>query len=450
MSKILPMPSEISHLAATRIGGVRPSAVRPISLATLIVIALFTVLMQFMFHDRVSGDLLGFWAAGEAISHGMPQAVYPPDQALFSLVPPVEWAAWLSQDGVTNVPNPYVYPPLWAWVASKLNLVTGFAGFERVMAAILPVLMGVGLVSVHRLAAPRLPQALFVAVGLVILTLSTIGSLALYQSQLQVVVAFLVVLAIERSEAGKPRLAGALMALAAALKIFPVFFAILWLIMRRGREVASFVVVGAGLAGLSVALTGWPLHQAFLHMLGLIGKTAMLMHVNYAFAGVIAQFALVPDLVPVVAYDPAVSGYLVVAMQPWLAVTTKVAMLLAVGVSGGLLARSKTVAERAALWPFALVLINLCAPLSWAHYYIAAASFLPMLLDRLQPGVAMALIVVIVGLLMPDLPLGGLFPVWLPEPRQLVGTAVMLGLAVLFVAVRHRPSLCGLPGSGSV
>jgi hypothetical protein len=60
-------------------------------------------------------------------------------------------------------------------------------------------------------------------------------------------------------------LSGALIALAAASKIFPVLLVVLLLQRRNWRALASFVVTGIGTTALSIAVFGWSLHRTFLH-----------------------------------------------------------------------------------------------------------------------------------------------------------------------------------------
>lgn len=60
-------------------------------------------------------------------------------------------------------------------------------------------------------------------------------------------------------------LSGALIALAAASKIFAVLLVVLFLQRRNWRALASFVVTGIGTTALSIAVFGWSLHRTFLH-----------------------------------------------------------------------------------------------------------------------------------------------------------------------------------------
>lgn len=59
-------------------------------------------------------------------------------------------------------------------------------------------------------------------------------------------------------------LSGALIAVAAACKIFPVLLVVLFLQRRNWRAFASFAVTGFGTAAISIAVFGWNLHRTYL------------------------------------------------------------------------------------------------------------------------------------------------------------------------------------------
>jgi hypothetical protein len=59
-------------------------------------------------------------------------------------------------------------------------------------------------------------------------------------------------------------LSGALIAVAAACKIFPVLLVVLFLQRRNWRACASFAATGLGTAALSIAVFGWKLHRTYL------------------------------------------------------------------------------------------------------------------------------------------------------------------------------------------
>ena len=62
-------------------------------------------------------------------------------------------------------------------------------------------------------------------------------------------------------------LSGAIIAVAAACKIFPVLFVVLYLRRRNWRALASFAVAGIGAATLSITVFGWNVHRTYLQQI---------------------------------------------------------------------------------------------------------------------------------------------------------------------------------------
>lgn len=189
----------------------------PRQAATLLLAAAFVVFSQSLFAAAPSADLRALWLAGQMLAEGRPDLVYPAETGVFTMRPPPEWLTWLEARGHSGEVFPYIYPPLWAWLAGVTGL--SFTAMNSAAQIINPALIVAMLLLARRLAAPAMHPAGCLALGLAILATSTIGSIALYQNQPQILVAFLTVLAVERAEHGAPRLAGAALALAAAIKL---------------------------------------------------------------------------------------------------------------------------------------------------------------------------------------------------------------------------------------
>ena len=62
-------------------------------------------------------------------------------------------------------------------------------------------------------------------------------------------------------------LSGAIIAVAAACKIFPVLFVVLYLRRRNWRALTSFAVAGLGAAALSISMFGWNIHRTYLYQI---------------------------------------------------------------------------------------------------------------------------------------------------------------------------------------
>ena len=405
----------------------------------------FTALSMMTLSHSGSADYRALWLAGDAVASGRPDLVYPAVGRVFAMQVPPEWVGRMAAQGYTDNVYPFIYPPLWAFVMAKVNAVLPL-GLQLAMVSLVnPLLVGIGLVLAHRVAAPGMNRLAFVAAGLALLYVSAMGSMALYQNQPEILVATLTVLAIERSERGRGPgaqwTAGAVLALAAALKLFPAFLALVWLMQGRRRALAGFALAGAALGGLSLAVAGWPLHAEFLALTRVISDTTMLTDVNYNLAATIAQVGFPHSLHFVVnsAADPgrAGAGWFVALLPQALMWGLKLAML-AVLLGGGWWLRRATDSARAAIWPAVILFAHLFGPLAWSYHYLAAALFMPMLLERfgLRRGALLAAVALATdsGL---GIALRSVGPLILFS--QIMGVAGVVLLGAAFVLAAGRP-----------
>ena len=367
-----------------------------------ILVSLAFILFSYCFyHARSSADFMALWLAGESLAKGAPNLIYRIDPAYFTMLPPAEWIERLHSRGYRGDVYPYIYPPLWAWLAAKATGVMHYETLRTVAGALNPVLMVATVALAWRVVAPAMSLALYLAIGSICTALSSVGVYALFQDQPQILVAFLTLVAIERAEHGKPYLAGIALALAAAIKLYPALYVILWLASGKRQAAYSFVVTGVVLGGLSVAATGWPLHAQFLHVLGTVADTAVITRLSYAWESLAAQtfYWNQTHLIESLPVDPADPGrvYWVVLAKP-LALSMLFKGLLVAALAGlaRLFHEARCRDERAALWPLAFALLPLLSPIGWCYYYLSAVAFVPILVSRLGVACGSALIVALI------------------------------------------------------
>lgn len=348
-------------------------------------------------------DLLAVWTAGEFWQMGRLGEIYPAADGLFTMLPPAGWVDWLSQtQGYDESIYPFLYPPLWAVVMGALAP-SDFAPVAALSYWINATLLAATVVLAIRASGALLHPVAHALLVLVTFLATHIASVGFLQGQPHILVAFLIVLAIERSRAGAGTAAGAALALAASIKLFPVVYVVIWLARGERRALASFAAVGVGLAAASVLLAGWPLHRAFLDSVSQIGRTLLVTGNNASFDGVIGQlFALdTAELVRGANLDEMGN-----AREAWLvAPRPKLWAMLA---NGGLLCvlagtalaarRLRPAALYAGLWPFLLTLSVVFTPTGWIYYIIPAAAFAPAMIAALPPARGAALF--LVGLLL--------------------------------------------------
>ena len=234
-------------------------------IAPAALIAVFTLFVVWQTADAPMSDLLATWLAGHFYGLGQMDQIYPADAELFTMLPPSDWEGEMRARGYTEDIFPFIYPPLWAWVAAPVAKVLSPEGFFAIARVVNPALIGAMVWLTARATRTRLPLAAYVGIGLVAAGLSGVGNYGLIYAQPQIFVSFLTVLAIERSARGGPVAGGAVMALAAAIKLYPVLYALGWLIAGRWRTVLAFALIGGGLGLASLAVAGWPLGDGARH-----------------------------------------------------------------------------------------------------------------------------------------------------------------------------------------
>ena len=156
------------------------------------------------------------------------------------------------------------HPPasvLLALPLAPLDFETAFLVWNL---ASLPMLMLSVLLVSRGLKIPFAPWSIFPVTVLILLC----GPLhqQMRQAQLNLVLLPLVCGAWVAERSGRPRLAGALLGAAAAIKIFPAFLLAYYALRRRWAVVASGVVVLGLLTGLTAALFGWEAHRAYIRV----------------------------------------------------------------------------------------------------------------------------------------------------------------------------------------
>jgi alpha-1,2-mannosyltransferase len=431
-----------------------PSRSEPDQLAERLIVSLlvvmFVAISGLVFRESISADFHALWIAGQWLADGRPDLVYPTDPTFFTMLPPPEWIDRLEAEGFSGQVYPFIYPPIWAWLAAEATHVMRYETLLTAVAFLNPLMIVAMLLAARRLAAPTMRVGYYLGLGLVLLLISRVGLIALIQNQPQVTVAFLTVLAIERAEYGSPRLGGVLLALAAAIKLYPAIYALFWLASGQKRAAASFALVGGAIGLLSVAVAGWPLHLAFLHMIRVISDTAMVTPVNYALESTLAHSFYLDQLTMVLTprIDPSAArgaAWTVLAKPVPLAIAMK---LMQVGVVLWLMVlfrKARDRQDRAALWPFAFGLFTLVGPIAWCYHYLSSVAFAPMLVQRLRPWPSALLLLVFAVVTSPfTLSLFDIAKVtqMISLGLQTTGTLAIVLLLVAFYAVRHvRPPL---------
>ncbi|AMY68412.1 glycosyltransferase 87 family protein [Frigidibacter mobilis] len=272
-----------------------PLSAREIALVVFFLVA-FTWVCQAGYASGPSADLRAWWMASESLAAGQPLLIYPAETEVFTMRPDAEWHRRMLARSEETALYPYLYPPLWVALGAPLTRAFSFAQAAQLASLLNPLLLGAMILLARRAAAIPLRPAAALLLGLALTGGTLVGWPAIYENQPQILVAALVVLAIERDRSGAPLQAGAALALAAALKLYPALFVLVWLLAGRMRQVAAFVMVGGALGLGSVALAGWPLHRLFLDQLVVLSGSVLLSNINFNVDALVSQLFLLDDM----------------------------------------------------------------------------------------------------------------------------------------------------------
>lgn len=187
-------------------------------------------------------------------------------------------------------------------------------------------------------------------------------------------VSFLIVVAFSRAHGRRLRSAGALLALAASIKVYPLFFIVIFIGRRQWGALGAFMVVGAGLALTSIILEGWPLRAEYIHLLSVVSRSVILTTFSFSFDAIVAMVHLGDVLIEIEQSNPAseAAGWSVVAKTATWVATSGIAQI---GALIGIVILAARKLDNALVMPFAAAVFALLSPLSWAYTYITTLSF---------------------------------------------------------------------------
>lgn len=351
--------------------------------ATLLLAVGYWFALAVLIGEGTSADLRAVWLAGHFFSEGDPSLVYRMSEVLFTMEPPDAWVTKTVDDGLSMSVFPFIYPPLWAWITSHIANWVSYDDFLVTVSMLNRLLIPACFFLAWRILKPEMSLVRFLTIALFMTNLLWAFTIPLHTGQFQILVSFLILLAIERERAGSPIAAGAALAVAASLKIYPLFFALLWLAMRNMRAVLAFAGFGAALGLASLAVAPWSFHAAFLNELSVISASYLISGANTSFGPLFAA-ATVP-VSEMQTFTTAASGgsaFWDVGLKTPLARGIELGLFVATITSLCAMAFVTRMRDPV-LWGVAAFAISWVSPLTWLYHYITFLVFAPILIDRL-------------------------------------------------------------------
>lgn len=357
----------------------------------LLAVALGTALLVLavpMFWNRWPGDLSALWMAGHAVASGLPEAMYDAPADFFSTDMPARWRGWLAEMGHGGeLALPYLYPPIWGYgMAPLTHWLSPMAFFNAVLVAQVAMLAAMPWLGWAIVRPNGLSRRTWLIAGFVLLLSGAPGLGALMQNQPQISVTFLVLLSALMATRERPVAAGLLMALAAALKLQPALFGLVFLLTGNWRAALAMTIAGLALAAASLGVAGVDLHHLMLERLGQISSMVVITKVNYAPEAVLYQLWQLASGLPV---DDATGVALAKFDAP--AFVELLPRLMLIGGLAGLIWRQRRASIGRLLLAISL-LAALFGPLSWGHYFILPAMLLPALFEAASARIARVLL----------------------------------------------------------
>lgn len=337
-----------------------------------------------------SADLLAVWLAGVQFDGGSFGEIYAADAGQFTMQPPESWRTLMEERfNYTGAIYPYLYAPLWAWGASY------FASFDFASIALVATVVNGCLLCGCAFLAAKITGLTrgsdyrevlgYPIYAFVVLAYTLPGLIASAENQPQVLVSFLLLLVVERHIAGGFAAAGAALALAASIKLYPALFALVWLVRGDWRALGSFLICGGSLGLASIYVAGWPLHVEFLDQVSLVSQTVLVTGVTYNIDTLLAQAAFKKDLVVQVGLAEVGEGdvpllWMVMPRPTLWSVLSQAGGALTLGFCLWLFRRDKNQSLLPAHWLLIFTLPVLLMPLSWAYYFLPSLLLAPELL----------------------------------------------------------------------
>ncbi len=345
-------------------------------LSVIFLLIFFTFTLNMLYGIR-HGDLSAIYQAADHFSKGNYTLIFgPPAAGDISQPSGILISSLDFQDSVfgkyRSAELPYVYPPLWAALLAPVTRIMDVQSFSNIILIIQLSLLTLSLYLCFQLSParkPRFPVWILLVLLAGVFTLPLF--LALLHNQPQITIFALTILAFWQYSKGRTVLAGTVLGIAAAIKLLPLFFIVIFIADRKWRALMAFLISSSSLAVLSFVLTGVQLHLDFLHELSNLKNTVVLSSLNFNLEVPLYIGASVLDLAPPL--PDHLPGLFTVAKPDWMKFAPPLLMVsgLVLILWAPTLHRGVGRQERLLRMMIAITLWSgFFAPVSWAHYYL--------------------------------------------------------------------------------
>ncbi|MDJ0637357.1 MAG: glycosyltransferase family 87 protein [Paracoccaceae bacterium] len=411
----------------------------PIGLFGVLFLGVLSGLLVAAFSEFVGFDLAPLWIAATLWAEGNPGAIYNTSDPLFTANAPAEFLTVAQRIGYHDVVHAFIYPPIWAALIAPLTKVMSFQAFNSGFLVLNTAAMFMTVWLVWR-AAPVMRFSQHAIFAAFLFCMTAICAIAFSGNQIHIVITMLLALTYERLRQDDEVSAGAALALAAALKLYPAILAVLFLANGNYRAFLAFLLVGVGLGLVSVATTGWTLHVELLQQLSVISKTLLLTGSLWDLNSLVV-FLVGPEAAGFPTNGVAAEkGFI------WLW-CGRAAPFLFLGVLVWRMRTNNQIAAHPLFWAYAVLGTAFLGPISWCFHYILPLVAAPVLIAYWPKQLAIGFLagIAIIGSL-PFLSVSNTLIASMP-PLQVTGSMGMLALLIAFDRTMFRENLTEPPGA---
>ena len=363
-----------------------PAPLAAYDIAASLALAAGLVAYALIFYtDHTSGDAGALYMAAWLAGNGQGEIVYREAQGAMR----PEMSAAQQALGVPRS-FPYYYPPLWAHVLAPLAVSVSYETFETVLLVANALAQAaMGLVA-WRLFGRAGPLWLWMAATTLLMPVTIFGTSALLQKNPQVIVSLMILLGFERYWAGARAAAAALFAVAAAIKIVPALFALLFIFRRDWRSLGICAAVGAGLLAASFAVAGPAAHAIWQQAVADPQSVVSTARNNLAFQSVANHIGEWLD-------GNSLYDQRRMPRPQWVVLLEAIVLPVVLAALWWRYRGAPTAAWRRGFVPAFLLVASLAAPLAWTQNFTPVLCLLPALFLILGRNTALALAALVVG-----------------------------------------------------
>lgn len=339
-----------------------------------LILAAFALAGFYSYRSTPGEDLSSSYLGCRVLAARQPDHLYSHDPSSFDKIGDPVWAGFSRTTFLKSLDHvhPYVQTPLWAYAIGPLCTRTGYSAFRTLFLALEVTLFSALLWLVAAAWTPQVLHPGWMAAIAFVFWISVPVRYSLQLAQTHILFLFPAVLALVLARK-HPWLAGALLAVAAEVKITPGYLFLYWILVRRYKAALSFSVCSVAFVLITGLTTGWALYNVYLQNLSAASNVLLVAYNNQS----LAAWAM--------GFHYTAADFDSWQMHPLPAVLKFGSVLLAIlaALGGSLLDRESPDGPPFGA-VFALIACTIFAPIAWSHYFFLLVIPCMMLTARLR------------------------------------------------------------------